>query len=312
MGAHQLIFATFRLYWRYPVLFLVLAAAVIVPYQLIVLAVTGTGTLSSGSLSAGASFLLSLLDWSLITPLVSALHVHAVGEVREGRDPRLGSVAIKGLRVLPVVAAATIASTLGIFLGFLAFVIPGIFLLLRWFVVAQSAAIEHEGWLPALRRSRELTDGHYGHVFVFSLYLWVILFVPFLLLELAFDDQATTAASFLVGLVLLVITQSFAALATALLYYDLRARFSAAAPAGSPGAGNALDQPTASPKGGSADQTWNPADYSDHDRPPGWYVDPSTPNRMRYWGVGDPPGWGATTRTPRKIRRAWSKAQESG
>ena len=145
-SARQLVRAAFELYRRYPLLFLVLAAGVItVPYEVIVLAATGAGPFAHGSLSFGVGYLLTLIELALIGPLVSALHVHAVCEVAEGREPQLASVARRGLRVLPVVAAAAIIAWFGILLGFLVFVVPGIILSLRWYVVAQAAAIEHEG-----------------------------------------------------------------------------------------------------------------------------------------------------------------------
>jgi hypothetical protein len=235
-SARQLVAGAFGLYRRYPLLFLALAAGVVVPYELIVLATTGTGPFSQSSLSAGASLLLTLIEWVLIGPLVSALHVHAVGEVREGREPRLAAVARQGLLVLPVVVAASIISGLGIALGFLAFVIPGVFLMLRWFVVAQAAAIEREGWLPALRRSAQLTGGHYGHIFVFAIYVGLITTVPVLLAGLGFGESVT-AASFLAGLLIQVLSLSFSALATAVLYYDLRSRREAALAPGLAGVG---------------------------------------------------------------------------
>jgi len=102
----QLLLATLGLYRRYPLLFFVLAAGVIVPYDLIVLAATETGTFSRGDVGVGASLLLTVVDLALISALISALHVHAVAEVGRGRDPRIGSVAIQGLRVLPVVAGS--------------------------------------------------------------------------------------------------------------------------------------------------------------------------------------------------------------
>lgn len=302
-SAHQLVKGAFGLYRRYPLLFFVLAAGVIVPYELIVLATTATGPLAHSSLSLGVSSLLTLIEWFLIGPLVSALHVHAVGEVWGGREPRLVPVARQGLRVLPVVAAATIVSWLGITLGFFALIVPGVVLMLRWYVVAQTAAIEQEGWLPALRRSRQLAEGHYGHIFVFAIYVGLIATAPTLLIGFGFGHHSTTVASFLVGLVVQVFTWSFAALATALLYFDLRARLDHAAAQGLSG-----DPTLAAGDRPQVSHSWDPRSYSDQDRPKGWYVDPSSPNRMRYWGAGDSPGWGGTTRTPRKIRRAWRTA----
>jgi hypothetical protein len=304
-SSHQLVHAAFGLYRRYPRLFFILASGVIVPYEVIVLATTDTGPFARGSLSFGVGSLLMLIELALIGPLISALHVHAVKEVAEGRVPRLVPIARQGLRVLPVVVAATIISWLGIGLGFLFLIVPGVILWLRWYVVAQAAAIEHEGWLPALRRSRQLTAGNYGHIFVFGIYVGLITTVPTLLAGIAFGHRTTTVASFLVGVFLQIVTWSFGALAAGLLYFDLRARFAPAATPKSP-------REQSHPEGGSpaVSHSWDPDTYEDLDRPKGWYVDPNAPGRMRFWGLGEPPGWGATTRTPRKIRRAWRAAQQ--
>ena len=292
----QLLLAAFKLYRRYPLLFFVLAAGVMVPYELVALAATGSGTFSRGSVGLGVVLLLDLVVWVLVSPLISALHVHAVAEVRRGQEPRIGSVAIQGLRVLPVVAAATIISWLGIVVGLVALVIPGIVLMLRWAVVAQAAAIEHEGWLPALRRSGQLSAGSYSHIFVFLICVTVIAIVPTLLGGVVFGSHDTSAVPFLVGLVVHVFTASFGALATALLYYDLLARLETAV------------EPVSTPR-----PSLDPRDYSDRDRPEGWYVDPDSPNRMRYWGGRDQPGWMGTARTPRKIKQAWrAKDRDAG
>jgi len=302
-SARQLVRAAFELYQRYPLLFLVLAAGVIVPYEVIVLAVTGAGPFAHGSLSFGASSLLTLIGLALIGPLVSALHVHAVSEALEGREPHLAPVARLGLQVLPTVAAAEIIAWLGISLGFLAFVVPGVILLLRWCVVAQAAAIEHEGWLPALRRSRQLTAGHYQHLIVFGIYVTLITSGPMLLVGLAFGHETTTVASFLVGVALQVVTWSVSALAAALMYFDLRVRFASIAAQPGP------------PPGGDpqrVSRSWDPRAYSDQDRPKGWYIDPESPDQMRYWKTGDLPGWEGTTGTPRKVRLEWQRELSEG
>lgn len=299
-SARQLIVATVGLYRRYPLIFPVLAAAVIVPYDAIVLGITGSGALTGSSLSFGVRSLLTLIEWCLIGPLISALHVHTVREAREGRTPQLASVARQGLQVLPVVVAASIISGLGIAAGLAAFVIPGMILMLRWVVVAQSAAIEREGWIPALRRSAQLTDGRYGHVFVFVVYVTLITTVPIYLGSLGFEDDPTTVASVLVGLLLQIFALSFGALATALLYFDLRTRSESAA----------AEAPITGGDSPQTDHSLDPRSYSDQTRPKGWYIDPSSPDRMLYWGAEDPPNWGASTRTPRKVRRAWQEGQD--
>lgn len=289
-SAPRLLVGTFELYRRYPLLFLMLAAGVIVPYEAIVLAMTGTGAFSRGDASASTELLLTLSNWALVTPLVSALHVHAVSEVRHERQPRIGPVVVLGLRVLPVVAAATIVSWLGIMVGFLFLIVPGVILWLRWSVVAQAAAIEREGWLPALRRSSHLTNHRYGHIAALLILVGVIGFVPSFVAGIAFGHHDTGAASFLTGLAIDILIASFTALAGALLYYDLVVRE------------EAEPQPTMA---GSPRDSFDPRSHSDFDRPKGWYIDPAAPSQMKYWGGSEQPEWSSSTGTPRKIRRVW-------
>jgi hypothetical protein len=223
-SAPRLLAATVDLYRRYPLLFLVLAAGVIVPYEVLTLLATGTGQLSRANAGVGASYILLLLDLFLVGPLISALHVHAVAEVRQGGEPQLATVFRRGLKVLPVVVAATIVSSLGIFVGFLLFVVPGVILFLRWVVVAQAAAIENEGWSTALRRSQQLSAHRYMHVILFVLFTGVIVAVPGVAAGFAFGHHDTGPASLLAGLAIHIVTASFAALAMALLFYDLLVR----------------------------------------------------------------------------------------
>jgi hypothetical protein len=222
-SARGLIADTLRLYWRYPLLFLALAASVIVPYQLIVLAATGTGPLSRSDLSLPVSMSLSITDLALAGSLVSAMHVHAVADVREGERPHFSEVAKRGLAALPVVAPAALAYFLGIFAGLLLFLVPGIVLYLRWFVVAQAAAIERRGWNKALTESHDLVAGHYRHVAVFAGLVLVISSALMHLLGLTLG-HLTSALTVTAGICVQVIVWSFGALATALLYFDLVAR----------------------------------------------------------------------------------------
>jgi hypothetical protein len=219
----EILAATLRLYRRYPLLFAILALGVVAPYELVVLAITGYGPLTQHE-SVGIYYLLLLIRTVLITPLISALHIHAVVSIGEGRRPRLGTVALRGVQVLPVVAAAAVMSSLGIVLGYVALIVPGILLGLRWAVVAQAAALEHEGWLGALRSSGRLTHGHYWHV------LGLILAAGALTVAVGLGARAiplgstSGVGSVTAGIVVETLVASFAALTLAVLYFDLRSR----------------------------------------------------------------------------------------
>jgi len=220
----EILRAALDLYRRYPLLFLILAAAVMVPYDLIVLAATGRGPFGHAHESLVTFTLLTVLSFSLISPLISALHVHAVILIGNGQAPKLAGVAAKGLRVLPVVSAAEIVATLGIYAGILALIVPGILLGFRWTVVAQSAAVEHDGWSSALRRSGQLTKGNYGHIFGLLLVLGALGVAVRLGVAAIPAGSTSGAGSVALGVLVDTVIASFGALTMAVLYFDLLAR----------------------------------------------------------------------------------------
>ena len=269
----------------------------VVPYELIVLLVTGNGPLEQGHDGFVAGQIVNLISIGLVGPLVSALHVRAVREIGDGKVPRPTDVAKAGLGALPAVSVAVVVSYFGAILGLVALIVPGVLLWLRWTVVAQAAALEGEGWKAALRRSRELTKDNYQHVFAVLLLDFLIVFSFGAGLRFGFGDR-TSVASFLVGTALQVVLWSFGALVYGLLFFDLRARF-----AGYPAARDGdRESPPPHPSPSSVD----PGRYADEHRPSGWYVNPDKPWRMRYWAEDGEPGWSKRTKkTPKGTLAEW-------
>lgn len=287
----QLIGAGVDLYFRVPILFLALAAVVVVPYEFAVLLITGAGPLALGHTGFLVSNAVSVADYFLATPLISALHVHAVREVADGGRPRLIPTFRRSVPALLVVALATGISWIGILLGMLALIVPGLMLWARWAVVAQTAAIDGGGWTDALRRSADLTEEYRWHALGVVFVAGMIAFVPTFALGAAFGHKTTTVASFAAGTGLQIVVRSFEALVAALLYFDLKARV-----------GIRATEPT-DPSTPSA---------AVEDRSPGWYVDPADPARMRYWAA-DGTGWSRhTAKTPKTMRREWQERHAEG
>ena len=160
-----------RCYARYPMLFAEITLAVVAPYALVVYLVGHDGLLVQRTQGASATLVVFLLNVLLVGPLISALHVHALTELADGRAPRVLDVFSRGLRVLPVVAAAQIVAALLTGLGFVAFIVPGVFLFARWGVVAQAAAVDRVDG-AARCRQRRADRRNYWHV------LGVLLSVP--------------------------------------------------------------------------------------------------------------------------------------
>jgi hypothetical protein len=311
----EMLTGAFALYRRVPILFLAFAAIVVVPYELIVLAATGAGPLAQGHLGFLGSKGLLIVDSFIVTPLISALHVHAVREVGAGRRPTFGATFRQSLPRLPVVAVAAGISGVAIGLGTLAFAIPGLLLLAIWPVVAQAAALESGGPIDALRRSFNLTRGYRWHAFWLIFLAGMIAAVPGILLFFPFRHSATTAGTFIAGTALQIVVRSFEALATGLLYFDLVAR-ERIEPLGMM-IPHMVGPEAASAAGTSEPPTGHPADpenWSDHDRPAGWYIDPTAPRRMYYWATSAPGtgAWGDhPAKTPRQTLAEWERIRES-
>jgi hypothetical protein len=224
-SAAEIVRSTLGLYGDYPWLFLILALMVMAPWDLAKLAATGISPLGH---AAHVGFVeresLDVLDLLLVSPLISAMHVHAVVAIGDAQRPRLGAVASKGLRVLPVVGVSALIAGVGVEIGLLALVIPGIVLWIRLSVVAQAAAIERGGVRDALRSSWRLTRDHGSHIFG----LFLVFAIPGLGIALGARalgaGSSASAGNVALGIAVNTIIVSFTALATALLYFDLRAR----------------------------------------------------------------------------------------
>ena len=225
----EILLTSLRLFVRHPLLFLTLALLVVGPYDLLILGVSGASPLGQQNTSAYTALILALVDFALVGPLVSALQVHAVLDIGESARPRLLDLLGRGLRVLPVVAAAEIIAGIAIGIGLIVLIIPGIILAIRFAVVAQVAAVERTDWPGALRRSGRLVAGNYLRVF--GLLLTITLFN--LVLVDVFGKLAGTSAAapqVALGIAIGVLVRTFQAIATAVLYFDLRARETTVSP----------------------------------------------------------------------------------
>jgi hypothetical protein len=213
-----------RLYWRYIGKLLLLSGVLVVPFEIVVL--VATKSVHGGHLTTHEErrvLLVGIADFVLIIPIVSAVLAHAVLMIGEGEQPRLGEVVRRSSRVLPTVVAASIITGIGVVTGLILFVLPGLWLLLRLYVVAQTAAIEGTDWPTTLRRSFALTRGSSWRIFGMLLIIGLI--------NLTLENVAGGAASGnhdalqdLIAVVVTLLSQSFSALVGALLYFDLRAR----------------------------------------------------------------------------------------
>jgi hypothetical protein len=209
----QIVDAAFRLYARRPLLFIFLAAIVLIPYGVVTVLVS-----DSKHVSTATEFVLLLADLALVNPFVSALQMQAILDLGRGVQPVIPDVIRRGVKVLAVVAAADIVAGLTEFAGLLFFVIPGILAAVRLAVVAPAAASEQITWPEAIRHSLLLTRGNFWRV------LGLLVIQAVLLYLVATIIGASSIAVAIVGAALAIVAQSFCTLLINLLYFDLRAR----------------------------------------------------------------------------------------
>lgn len=217
----QIVEAAFRLYARMPLVFMCLAGIIVVPYVIVNDLVTNAKHVSSPTV-----LVLFLASVAIVTPFIVAMQMQVLIDLGAGQRPAIRDVIARGLRVLPVVAAADIVANLIAIAGLFFFVIPGLLAAVRLAVAAPVAATERVGWPEAIRRSFGLTRGNAWRVF------GLILIEDALTYLVAAVAGAASPALVVVGILGTTIAQSFCMLLICLLYFDLRAREAAPITAG--------------------------------------------------------------------------------
>jgi hypothetical protein len=154
---------------------------------------------------------------------LQAALVKAVEDVRDGRAdlslqetfdaarPRLGSVIVGG-----------ILAALGIIVGLLLLIVPGLFLMTIWALIVPVIVLENRSAGESFSRSRELVRGHGWGVFG-VIVLTVLLLIGFeIVLGLILTPFADWLRGFISNIVSGTLTAPFIAVVLTLLYFRLR------------------------------------------------------------------------------------------
>src|SRR4051812_12945750 len=132
--------------------------AVLIGAALVVFAVEALLVLALGWVGA----ILSIVVGTFFNGMV----VELVRDVQDGRlDASVGDL-FRSVApvVLPLIAVSFLAG-IGIAIGLVLLIVPGLFLLTIWSVVAAVTVVERPGVFPAFARSRELVRGYGWQVF---------------------------------------------------------------------------------------------------------------------------------------------------
>jgi hypothetical protein len=194
---------------NFAILFWAAAALFVVPAAVAV-AVNSTG----GTALAGVLTL-------VLGTFYQGMVVELVRDVRDGRrDSSLGQLFASVGPVFVGLLAMSILYGLGVGIGILLFIVPGLFLMTIWAVTAPVVVIERSSVLGAFGRSQELVRGNGWPAF--SVILFAIVGVEIVrVIVQGITSGLGDGASAVITWAVTAATQPISALAAAVLYYAL-------------------------------------------------------------------------------------------
>jgi hypothetical protein len=207
------------LYTRFFVRFVLTAAVVFVVLDL----------LSAISAAAGDDVAAAVI-WGLVSLAativgffwVQGALVEAVRDVRDGRiDTTIGELYSRTRPRLPALISAGVLATLGVILGFILFIVPGLYLLTRWLFVAPVIVLEGRSAGESFGRSHELGKGNGWSVFGLMILTVVAAFIAVGILRALLSWLPDFFALWLGNLLAHSLVAPFVVLAWTVGYYRL-------------------------------------------------------------------------------------------
>jgi hypothetical protein len=220
MTVTQVLEEAFHLYTRFFWRFVGTAAVVFVVLDLA----------SAFADRAGLNSVTSELLWTLIALVLSIVGsfwmqgalVEAVSDVRDGRiDTTIGELYARTRPKLAALIAAGIVAGIGIVIGLILLIVPGLFLLTRWALIPAVIVIEKRRAGDSFDRSWELTRGYGWTVFGSLLLAFFAYAVIQGIFTAVFLPLPRFAAIWIGGLVSHSVATPLIALTGAVLYFRL-------------------------------------------------------------------------------------------
>ncbi len=176
--------------------------------------------LSGASIAVGILFfVLNVLYQGMVVELVR-------GVQNRRRSPSFGELLRSVEPVLLQLMAVSVLFGLGVAIGFVLLIIPGLILLVMWSVVAPVTVLERPGALAAFARSRELVRGNGWPVFGVILSVGVTVFAVALAAGLASAALGSLGGALLQWAVTAAIAP-VSALSASVIYFALQGQLTA-------------------------------------------------------------------------------------
>lgn len=155
--------------------------------------------------------------------LYQGMVVSLVRDVQDGsRDSSVGQLIEETWPVvLPLIGAGILAG-IGIAIGLIIFIVPGLILLTIWSVIAPVIVVERSGAIDAFGRSRALVKGNGWQVFGVIIVVFLIATIAsFVLRAIGAGISDSVAMLALFSLIASTLTAPITALAASVIYFNL-------------------------------------------------------------------------------------------
>ena len=208
----------FQIYRDQFTLLIPAALVVFVPVAII------SGLIYAGDVGLLGALLVAALA-TIATYWFQGMVVEAAEDILDGRrDHTVGSLLRSVTPVLGALIVAGILAGIAIGIGLLLLIVPGLFLLTIWAVLAPVVVLEKKGALEAFGRSRELVRGHGWQVFGVIVVLFLVQFIVSAVVQAIANGVSDSFAAYaLSDLIVRLLVAPLSALAAAVLYFELRA-----------------------------------------------------------------------------------------
>jgi hypothetical protein len=158
--------------------------------------------------------------------------VYAVDDVRDGRiDSSIGDLFERVRPYLGTLIGAGILAGLGIALGLVLLIVPGLILLTWWCLIAPVIVLEGKKVGESFSRSRELVRGHGWTVFGVVIISVLLTAIASGIIRAIFSFLGHFLSIWIGGSIASAIVEPFLAIALTLMYFHLRESPATAAPA---------------------------------------------------------------------------------
>jgi uncharacterized membrane protein len=202
-------------------IFTLVAIVTVLPHQL------GGDPQTTGG--AAQTFVAAIVGW-ILQFIGQAVILYGSFQAMRGRPVVIRDALRRGFSRFLLLVAISILVALGLAIGFMLLIVPGIILAMRWAVAVPACVVENLGPISSLRRSAELTKGHRWKIFGMTVLILVLFIIALVIIGALVGTGVVVVPqgvgrgllAAIVGVIVTGIVTAYCNVVAAMIYHDLR------------------------------------------------------------------------------------------